>query len=587
VNLHLFYRRWRSRIGPPRVDVPLLVALLLLIAAGLAVLHSAAAEQPRLVWSQAARMGAGLLALWVISRIPPQTLRVWTPWLFAASLALLLLVPLFGTGRSGRHWLYLGLFYLQPSELLKLTVPLIVAAWLHARPLPPRWGSLAVCAALIGVPTALIAIQPDLGTALVVASSGAFVAFLGGMAWWRIGLLVSVAAAAAPLAWPFLREYHRKRFMTFLDPEADPLGAGWNIIQSKIAVGSGGLFGKGWGQGTQSRLEFLPEHTTRLHLCGAGRGVRPGRRAMRAGPVPVRGGALPVDRDAGARHLRAPVGRRHRSDLPGLRAGERRHGVGAAAGDRRADALAQLWRHLGCHLARGFRHRDERARASQADAPLRLAQMIDVMPCFRSAGLAPLKPGEPGSTTAHRRVNQFGKAIGRELPSTARASLQSCIVLPGYRACAARTTTRPRDCSATWARFQLKLLLEAARDLVLIPLSLAAACWDLALSSRQTPRFFRRVIDLGRRSDDYIDLWGKDDAGKPVENVDAVMARVERLLRDPRSGPRQARALRRWVEISLARQRRHAGIQPCEPRRLRSMRRRNSCMMRRYRSAPR
>ncbi len=109
------------------------------------------------------------------------------------------------------------------------------------------------------------------------------------------------------------------------------------------------------------------------------------------------------------------------------------------------------------------------------------------------------------------------------------------------------------------ARFQLKLLLEAARDLVLIPLSLAAACWDLALSSRQTPRFFRRVIDLGRRSDDYIDLWGKDDAGKPVENVDAVMARVERLLRDPRSGPRQARALRRWVEISVARQRRHAG----------------------------
>ena len=262
MNLHLFYRRWRSRIGPPRVDVPLLVALLLLIGTGLAVLHSAAAEQPRLVWSQAARMGAGLLALWVISRIPPQALRVWTPWLFAASLALLLLVPLFGTGRSGRHWLYLGLFYLQPSELLKLTVPLIVAAWLHARPLPPRWGSLAVCAALIGVPTALIAIQPDLGTALVVASSGAFVAFLGGMAWWRIGLLVSVAAAAAPLAWPFLREYHRKRFMTFLDPEADPLGAGWNIIQSKIAVGSGGLFGKGWGQGTQSRLEFLPEHTT-------------------------------------------------------------------------------------------------------------------------------------------------------------------------------------------------------------------------------------------------------------------------------------------------------------------------------------
>jgi rod shape determining protein RodA len=389
VNLHLFYRRWRSRIGPPRVDVPLLVALLLLIAAGLAVLHSAAAEQPRLVWSQAARMGAGLLALWVISRIPPQTLRVWTPWLFAASLALLLLVPLFGTGRSGRHWLYLGLFYLQPSELLKLTVPLIVAAWLHARPLPPRWGSLAVCAALIGVPTALIAIQPDLGTALVVASSGAFVAFLGGMAWWRIGLLVSVAAAAAPLAWPFLREYHRKRFMTFLDPEADPLGAGWNIIQSKIAVGSGGLFGKGWGQGTQSRLEFLPEHTTDFIFAVL---------AEEFGLVGVLCvlalylfiiGALPVDRRCTRATPTRACSAGAWADLFRLRAGQRRHGVRPAAGGRRADAAAQLRRHLGGDLAGGLRHRDERARASQADAPLRLAQMIDVMPCFRSAGLAP------------------------------------------------------------------------------------------------------------------------------------------------------------------------------------------------------
>jgi rod shape determining protein RodA len=255
-------RRWVSRIGPPRVDLPLLAALLLVVLAGLAVLYSAAADQPRLVMSQAVRMVVGLAALWIISRIPPVQLRLWTPWLFAISLALLLFVPLLGTGRSGRHWLNLGVFYVQPAELLKLTVPMIVAAWLHARPLPPRWGSLAACAAMIGVPTALIAIQPDLGTALVVAASGAFVVFLGGVAWWRIGLLVGAALAAAPLAWPFLREYHRKRFLTFLDPEADPLGSGWNIIQSKIAVGSGGVFGKGWGEGTQSRLEFLPEHTT-------------------------------------------------------------------------------------------------------------------------------------------------------------------------------------------------------------------------------------------------------------------------------------------------------------------------------------
>jgi rod shape determining protein RodA len=255
-------RRFASRIGPPRVDLALLAGLLLVLLAGLAVLYSAAAEQPRLVVSQAVRMGVGLLALWVISRIPPVQLRLWTPWLFALSLALLMLVPLLGTGRSGRHWLNLGVFYLQPAELLKLTVPMLVAAYLHALPLPPRWLPLLVCAVAIGVPTLLIAAQPDLGTALLVGASGLFVVFLAGMAWWRIGLLAAAALAAAPLGWSVLKEYQKQRLRTFLDPESDPLGAGWNIIQSKIAVGSGGLFGKGWGQGTQSRLEFLPEHTT-------------------------------------------------------------------------------------------------------------------------------------------------------------------------------------------------------------------------------------------------------------------------------------------------------------------------------------
>ncbi len=249
-------------IGPPRVDVPLLLALLALVAAGLAVLHSAAAGDTRVVWSQAVRAGVGLAALLALARVPPARLRLWAPWIYLATLALLLLVPVFGTGRSGRHWLYLGFFYIQPAELMKLSVPLMVAAFLNDRMLPPRWGALAVCAAIIGVPTALIAIQPDLGTAMIVGASGAFVVFFAGMAWWRIGLLAGLAALAAPLGWNFLHDYHRRRFMTFLDPEADPLGDGWNIIQSKIAVGSGGIWGKGWGEGTQSRLEFLPEHTT-------------------------------------------------------------------------------------------------------------------------------------------------------------------------------------------------------------------------------------------------------------------------------------------------------------------------------------
>ena len=250
------------RLAQPRVDVPLLVALLLLMAIGLAALSSAASESPRVVVSQALRLGVGLVALWLLSRVPPAQLRLWTPSLFVGSVVLLLLVPVLGSGRSARSWINLGVFYLQPAELLKLSLPMMVAWYLQREPLPPNWRVLAVSAVLIGVPSGLIAVQPDLGTAVVVAASGGFAVFMAGIAWWRVALLVGIALAAAPLGWGFLRQYQRDRLLTFMNPEADPLGTGWNIIQSKIAVGSGGLFGKGWGMSTQSRLEFLPEHTT-------------------------------------------------------------------------------------------------------------------------------------------------------------------------------------------------------------------------------------------------------------------------------------------------------------------------------------
>ncbi len=254
-------------LATPRVDLPLLIALFGVAAIGLLTLHSAAGGNERMVLSQAARIGVGFAAIWVVSRIPPLHLRRWTPWLLLISVVLLLLVPLLGTGRSGRHWLNLGVFYLQPSELMKLTVPMAVAALLHGRNLPPSLGTLAACVTIIGIPTAAILLQPDLGTAMLVAASGGFVVFLAGMRWWQIGALLGAGVAALPIAWTQLREYQKQRIMTFLDPEADPLGSGWNIIQSKIAVGSGGLFGKGWGQGTQSRLEFLPEHTTDFILA--------------------------------------------------------------------------------------------------------------------------------------------------------------------------------------------------------------------------------------------------------------------------------------------------------------------------------
>jgi rod shape determining protein RodA len=254
-------------LATPRLDPPLLLALLIVSVLGLLTLHSAAAGNTAMVTSQGVRILVGFAAIWLISRIPPPQLRRWTPWLLLFSVVLLLLVPIFGTGRSGRHWLNLGFIYLQPAELLKLTVPMAIAALLHGRPLPPGWLSLLGCALIIAVPTAAILLQPDLGTAMLVAASGVFAVFLAGIAWWRIGAAALAGVAVLPMVWTQLREYQQQRILTFLDPEGDPLGSGWNIIQSKIAVGSGGLFGKGWGESTQARLNFLPEQTTDFILA--------------------------------------------------------------------------------------------------------------------------------------------------------------------------------------------------------------------------------------------------------------------------------------------------------------------------------
>jgi rod shape determining protein RodA len=246
----------------PRLDLPLLAALVLLGICGLVTLYSASDEDQHLVLNQALRFGVGGVLLLLIARVPPTVLRNWTPWLYAGSLLLLVAVALIGQGHGANRWLNLGVMRFQPSELVKLTLPMMVAWYLHKRELPPRWLTLAAVALLIVAPALLIAKQPDLGTAVLVVASGVFAVFLAGLAWWRIGLLLGAAAGAAPLAWHFMHEYQRNRLRMFLNPESDPLGNGWHIIQSEIAVGSGGWLGKGWHHGTQSRLEFLPEHTT-------------------------------------------------------------------------------------------------------------------------------------------------------------------------------------------------------------------------------------------------------------------------------------------------------------------------------------
>ncbi len=262
-TIHVRARRFLRRIlTRPRIDLPLAFGLFVLAAIGLVTLYSAGGGDLGLVGGQAARFVLGGVLLLVVSRIPPAVLRSWTPWLYAGSTALLVVVAILGEGRGSMRWLDLGVIRFQPSELLKLTMPMMVAWYLHPRQLPPGWKDMAVVGLLIAIPAGLIAEQPDLGTAVLVTAAGAFALFLSGMAWWRIGALLAAVGGMIPVAWHFLHQYQRDRVLTLLNPESDPLGNGWHIIQSQIAVGSGGIFGKGWLHSTQSRLDFLPEHTT-------------------------------------------------------------------------------------------------------------------------------------------------------------------------------------------------------------------------------------------------------------------------------------------------------------------------------------
>ena len=249
------------------IDLPLLAALCGLMTASLLVLYSAGGASTHLVIAQGARFVVGLGAMWLLSRITPQVLRALSPHAYGLSLLPLVAVLFVGTGRHGGHWLNLGVFYFQPSELMKLCLPMMLAWQLDRAVLPPRLPTVLVALALIVLPVGLILLQKDFGTSMLVLFTGAFALFLAGLSWWWFAAAASAVAAIAPVAWLWLlRPYQKDRILTFLGgltgDHDDPLGAGWNIIQSKIAIGSGGWFGKGWGQGSQSHLNYLPEHTT-------------------------------------------------------------------------------------------------------------------------------------------------------------------------------------------------------------------------------------------------------------------------------------------------------------------------------------
>lgn len=245
------------------LDAVLLVSLLAVSAMGLFVLYSAAGQSQDLLVRQLVRLGIAFGAMALVAQLRPQWLWRWSPWLYGVGLLLLVAVLVIGdVGKGAQRWLDFGFVRFQPSEMMKLAVPMMIAWYLSDKRLPANGLQLLVAGSLIALPVLLIAMQPDLGTSLLIGSAGFFVLFLAGLSWRLLGGLSVVAAAAAPLLWHFMHDYQRQRVLTFMNPEHDPLGAGYHIIQSKIAIGSGGVFGKGWLNGTQAHLEFLPERTT-------------------------------------------------------------------------------------------------------------------------------------------------------------------------------------------------------------------------------------------------------------------------------------------------------------------------------------
>jgi rod shape determining protein RodA len=253
-------RGWQYRL---HIDAPLLIALIGVSTIGLLVLYSAGGSDMDLIGRQLLRLGIAFTAMFAVAQVTPRWLQRMTPWIFAIGILLLLAVLIEGEISGGaQRWLDLYIVRFQPSEMMKLAVPMMVAWYLADSPLPPNRFQLLASSVITIVPTLMIVKQPDLGTALLIASAGFFVLFLAGLQWRLLAVLLVIAAAAAPLLWHFMHDYQRQRVITFLNPEIDPLGAGYHTIQAEIAIGSGGLFGKGWLNGTQSQLDFLPERST-------------------------------------------------------------------------------------------------------------------------------------------------------------------------------------------------------------------------------------------------------------------------------------------------------------------------------------
>lgn len=253
---------WSERLN---LDWPLILLLVLLALAGLGILYSGSGGSLLMVKKQATNLALGFVAMVVLAQIHPRWLQLLAPWAYGVGIISLVAVLFMGVGAKGaQRWLEIpGLLRFQPSEIMKLIVPLMIAWYLADRPLPPSMKDVLISMALLLVPLVLILKQPDLGTSLLIGTSGGFVLMFAGLRWRVIFAAAVLALPAAGLLWVFgMKAYQKQRVLTFLNPESDPLGSGWNIIQSKTAIGSGGIEGKGWLNGTQAHLKFLPESHT-------------------------------------------------------------------------------------------------------------------------------------------------------------------------------------------------------------------------------------------------------------------------------------------------------------------------------------
>lgn len=259
-NTSIYWKKLRSHIMV--FDASLAIIIFLIMSIGIVTLYSAGIDFPGRVEDQLRNILICFAVMWFMANIPPQTLMRFAIPIYSFGIALLLAVAAFGMVKKGsRRWINVGVV-IQPSEMMKIAVPLMLAWYFQKRESGLGWKDFVVAATILLVPVALIAKQPDLGTALLVVAAGFSVIFLAGLSWRVLISLVVLAAASVPIAWPMLHGYQRDRILTMLDPNTDPLGKGFHIIQATIAVGSGGLTGKGWLKGTQAHLEFIPEHTT-------------------------------------------------------------------------------------------------------------------------------------------------------------------------------------------------------------------------------------------------------------------------------------------------------------------------------------